>query len=139
MTIGGLSRLTGCKVETIRYYERIGILPEPARGEGGHRVFGQDTVARLSFVMHARGFGFSLDAVRALLALSDGPRTNCVAVERIAAHHLDDVRRKLDGLVALERALSGMVEACRAGTTPECPIIEALFDENRSMAGGTGV
>ena len=128
MTIGKLSARTGCKVETIRYYERIGLLPEPLRSEGGHRHYGQADAKRLNFILRARRLGFALDGVRALLDLADGRGNSCAEVEGIAGRHLGDVRGKLADLQSLEVVLADMVERCRSGTMPDCPVIEALYE-----------
>ena len=130
MTIGALSRRTGCKVETIRYYERIGLLPAPARSRGGHRHYGEGALKRLDFVLRARGLGFPLDSVRSLLDLADGGGRSCAQVERIAFRHLKDVRNKLADILVMEKVLAEMVAECRGGTMPACPLIEALFNED---------
>ncbi len=129
MTIGVVSKRTGCKIETIRYYERVGLLPPPARSEGGTRQYGETAVKRLTFILRARQLGFSLDTVRALLALADGEERSCEDVQRIAASHLDDVRARQDDLRVMESVLTEMVSRCATGTMPDCPLIEALFEE----------
>jgi len=129
MPIGGLSKRTGCKVETIRYYESIGLLSPPARSQGGHRHYGQAALKRLNFILKGRRLGFSLDGVRGLLALADGEGENCAEVERIAANHLADVRMKIADLNTLERVLNDMVNRCASGNLPACPLIETLFEE----------
>ncbi len=129
IAIGPLARRTGCKVETIRYYERIGLLPEPVRSAGGHRHYGAMAMKRLNFILRARRLGFTREAVRVLLGLADGHGASCGEVERIAAGHLDDVRAKLVDLASLEGVLSGMVARCQRGDLPDCPVIEALYDD----------
>jgi len=129
MTIGVMARNTGCKVETIRYYERIGLLEEPLRSAGGHRHYGRDHLKRLSFIRRARDLGFPLDAVRALLALSAPGEASCAEVEGLAAGHLAEVRAKLEDLARLEAVLAELVARCQGGTVPACPIIEALYTE----------
>ena len=125
--IGELSRRTSCNIETIRYYERIALLPPPARSAGGYRVYDTRNVARLTFIRRARELGFTLDAVRALLALSekDGSAA-CAAVHELAAGHLVEVRAKISHLQAMERVLRQAVRRCADGDFPGCPIIEAL-------------
>ena len=135
LTIGALGKRTGCKVETIRYYERIGLLPAPARSQGGHRHYGETTLKRLNFIRRARHLGFSLDTVRALLALADGEGETCEEVERIVSRHLKDVRVKRDDLAVMEGVLSEMVSRCAGGTMPDCPLIEALFEGAASVGG----
>ena len=128
MSIGGLSKRTVCKVETIRYYEREGLLEPPARSQGGHRHFGVAALKRLTFILRARQLGFSLDTVRALLQLADGEGQTCEEVRQITARHLDDVRAKQNDLDVMEKVLADMVSRCADGTLPECPLIEELFD-----------
>lgn len=129
MFIGVLSKRTGCNIETIRFYERIGVMPKPPRTEGGHRVYTEDHFKRLTFIRRSRQLGFSLDTVRALLGLADGEGRTCKDVERIANRHLREVRAKLDDLAIMDEVLSEMVSRCAGGTKPECPLIEALFEE----------
>jgi len=130
MTIGRLSKRTGCKVETIRYYERAGLLAPFRRSGGGHRQYDRAALKRLNFVLRARKLGFSLHTVRALLTLADGEGGTCQEAARIATGHLADVRAKQDDLAAMESVLSEMVARCAGGTTPECPLIEALFADD---------
>jgi MerR family mercuric resistance operon transcriptional regulator len=126
--IGELSRQTGCNVETIRYYERIGLLPRPARSEARYRLYTAGDVRRLVFVRRARELGFSLDDIRALLALAAGDgEDTCAEVRQLAAEHLGDVRAKIADLRAMERVLSDAVRCCDTGEIPGCPLIDALF------------
>ena len=125
--IGELSRRTGCNIETIRYYERISLLPAPARSAGHYRVYDTADVRRLGFIRRARELGFTLDEVRALLALSANDRQDtCAQVRELAAGHLAEVRAKIADLRAMERVLADAVRRCTAGELPGCPIIEAL-------------
>lgn len=128
LAIGALSRRSGVHIETIRYYERIGILPKPPRTQGGHRVYGQDHLKRLSFVRRSRELGFTLDEVRGLLELVDGGRYTCAEVKTITLNHLADVRHKIADLRRLGRTLSEMAGKCKGGKVPDCPVIDALFD-----------
>ena len=125
--IGELSRRTGCNIETIRYYERIALLPAPVRSAGRYRLYDTGDVRRLAFIRRARELGFRLDAVRALLALSvnDG-RGACAEVRELAAGHLAEVRAKIADLRAMELVLAEAVERCAAGELPGCPVIDAL-------------
>lgn len=125
IAIGELSRRTGCNIETIRYYERVGLLPAPAR-RSRYRHYGAEDVGRLAFVRRARGLGFTLDEVRALLGLAAGGGGACAEVREIAATHLAEVRAKLADLRAMERALADAVRRCDAGETPGCPLIGVL-------------
>jgi len=115
-------------IETIRFYERIGIVPKPPRTQGGHRVYGRDHLKRLSFVRRSRELGFTLDEVRGLLELVDGGRYTCAEVKTITLNHLADIRRKIADLRRLERTLSDMAGKCRGGRVPDCPVIDVLFD-----------
>jgi len=129
--IGALSKRTGCNIETIRYYERIGLMPPATRSGGGHRLYGEAQSRRLGFIRRTRELGFTLDQVRTLLALVDGGRFTCAQVRRLTLHHLDEVRRKVADLRKIERVLAGMAARCDGGTVPECPVIDALFGARR--------
>ena len=131
LTIGALSKRTGVNIETIRFYERVGILPRPPRTVGGHRIYGHDLLMRLGFVRRSRELGFSLDEVRGLLRLVDGGHYPCAEVKAITLDHLADVRRKIADLRRLERTLAEVAGKCRGGKVPDCPVIEALFDPRR--------
>ena len=124
--IGELSRRTGCNIETIRYYERIGLMPAPPR-RGRYRSYGGEDVGRLGFVRRARELGFTLDEVRALLGLAAGGQASCAEVRDLAASHLQDVRARIADLKRMERVLAGSVRACDAGQDPGCPLIHALY------------
>ena len=127
LSIGELSRRTGVNIETIRYYERIKMLPAPPRTSSGRRVFGPAETRSLAFIRRSRELGFTLAEIRALLALSteDG-RNTCSEVRDLAAGHLADVRAKIADLRAMARVLSDAVRRCEAGELPGCPLIEAL-------------
>jgi len=135
--IGKLSLRTGCKVETIRYYERIGVLPHPGRTTGGHRLYTEDHLKRLNFVLRARGLGFPLGTVRVLLDLADGEDQSCAEAEQIASERLAEIRNKISDLATLENVLEDMVRRCRGGTLPQCPLIEALFEGPPADHGDT--
>lgn len=124
--IGELGRLTDTKVETIRYYERIGLLGAPARTAGNYRAYRAEHLNRLSFIRRSRDLGFSLDQVRVLLSLSDDKTRSCHSIDAIAKEHLAEVERKVIDLRALRRELAGMIDQCRCGTVADCRIIEAL-------------
>ena len=127
-SIGQLSRTTGCNVETIRYYERIGLMPEPARSEGNQRRYTQAHEERLAFIRHARELGFTLDAIRELLSLSDRPDASCEEVDRIATEQLEHVRGRIARLQALEQELQRMVTYCQGGEVAHCRILQVLSD-----------
>jgi len=126
LSIGELATATSTKVETIRYYERIGLLPPPARTGGNYRAYARGHLERLSFIRRGRGLGFSLDEVRELLRLSDDRDRSCAEVDRIARAHLTEVERKLTDLTALGAELRQLIGQCQHGTVADCCIIEAL-------------
>jgi Cu(I)-responsive transcriptional regulator len=126
LSIGELAKRTLTKVETIRYYERIGLLPEPARTEGNYRSYNDVQLGRLSFIRRARNLGFSLDQVRELLDLADQRERSCEAVDMIVGQHLVEIERKIADLTALRDELSDMIERCGRGTVADCRIIETL-------------
>ena len=127
--IGDLARRTGCKVETIRYYENIGILPTPERSAGGQRRYDTDHLKRLNFVRRSRDLGFTLDEVRNLLELADDRDQTCAEVAAVARAHLGGIRSKIANLRRLEAVLDDLVDDCASGKMPHCPIIESLFRE----------
>ena len=126
MPIGELSRLSGVNIETIRYYERIKMLPAPPRTASGRRVFGATEFRVLAFIRRSRELGFSLDEIRALLRLGAPGMASCREVKEIAAHHLEDIRAKLSDLKKLERLLAKTVSQCSGKTAPECPVLDIL-------------
>jgi Cu(I)-responsive transcriptional regulator len=132
LRIGDLALATSTKVETIRYYEQIGLLPEPSRTSGNFRAYTPHHLGRLSFIRRARDLGFTLDEVRELLSLSDQKRRSCEAVDAIARQHLADVDRKIRDLKALRTELNSIINRCSCGTIDECRIIEALAPASRA-------
>ena len=126
VSIGELSERTGTKVETIRYYERIGLLPAPPRTEGGHRVFGPRYLKRLLFVRRSRHLGFSLDETRQMLRLVDDDTLSCEQVLRITLNHLASVKARIADLRRMERTLKQTANQCTGGGSTHCPIIDAL-------------
>ena len=126
LLIGELSQRTGCHIETIRYYERVRLLPRAQR-RGRYRTYSNADVARLNFVMRSRDLGFSLDEIRALLALSSSPdSSSCREAQTLAAGHLAAVRSRLRDLRRMERVLTETIRRCESRKTPLCPLIEAL-------------
>jgi DNA-binding transcriptional MerR regulator len=125
-SIGALAEATGSKVETVRYYERIGLLPQPGRTTGNYRAYTADHLARLSFVRRARDLGFTLDQIRALLELADHKDNDCCSVDAVARGHLTDIDRKIADLKALRRELNDLLNQCQQGTIADCRIIGAL-------------
>lgn len=126
LAIGKLSQLTGVNIETIRYYEKINVLPAPSRSESGRRVYGPMERRILAFVRRSRELGFSLDEIRTLLRLGGPEKASCREVREIAAHHLDDIRAKISDLRKLERLLAKTVAQCTGTTAPECPVLDIL-------------
>lgn len=126
LTIGHLARETGTKVETVRFYEKSGLLPAPARTEGNYRSYDKAHLNRLSFIRRARDLGFSLDQIRALLALSDDRNQSCAAIDAIAKEHRTEVERKVRDLTALKLELDRMIDQCGCGVVADCRIIESL-------------
>src|SRR5262245_7667146 len=125
MTIGAAARAAGVHVETLRYYQRLALVPEPARPAGGFRRYGADTVARLRFIKRAQELGFSLEETRNLLSLGDG--RSCEATRRLAEAKLAKIEARLRDLQRMRRALVKLVEACAgARQAPPCPIIATL-------------
>jgi DNA-binding transcriptional MerR regulator len=130
--IGELSRRTQVKVPTIRYYERIGLLPPPPRTEGQQRRYDKSALARLAFIRHARELGFDLDAIRTLLSLQDSPDQPCAAADRIAKDRLVEVESRIAALDALRTELRRMIDECASGRVAECRVIETLADDSHS-------
>lgn len=126
LTIGEMGKATNTKIETIRYYEKIGLLPKPARTSSNYRDYRQAELGRLSFIRRSRDLGFSLDQVRALLGLSDDRSCDCAGIDRIANQRLVEVDRKIADLRALRRELKAVIDSCDGGTVAECRIVEAL-------------
>jgi MerR family mercuric resistance operon transcriptional regulator len=123
--IGELSCRSGVNIETIRYYEKIGLLPTPPRTEGGHRVYPDSHFRRLVFIRRSRKLGFTLNEIRNLLSLVDGGCT-CGEVQEAALAHLKDIRRKIADLRRMERTLAEMAASCEGGAAPACPIVDVL-------------
>ena len=123
-TIGEASGRSGVNVETIRYYERIGIMPRPQRGANGRRNFDEKALARLAFIRRARDLGFSLDDIRALLTLAD-KKASCREAHALTTRHRDAVRAKIRALRRLDRTLTETANRC-AGAPAPCPVIKAL-------------
>lgn len=126
LNIGALAKATGTKVETIRWYERVRLLPAPARSAGNYRTYDEAHLGRLSFIRRARDLGFSLEQIRALLDLAEDRERSCDAVDLIAREHLREVDRKIADLQALRLELDSVIGQCRHGNVAECRIIEAL-------------
>lgn len=128
LTIGALSSETGVNIETVRYYERISLIPPPKRTAGGRRVFAPDDVQRLNFVRRARELGFSIKDIRSLLAVGKGGR-GCKDAYAVAVRHRDAVRANIRDLRRLERTLTKAAELCSRGASPDCAIIDTLIEQ----------
>ena len=133
LSIGDLSRRTGTKVQTIRYYEKIGMMPDPGRTAGNQRRYGDAELDRLSFIRHARQLGFPLDAIRELLGLSDTPHRSCGEVDGIARRQLQHVEQRIVRLEALRVELARMVADCAGGTVGECRVLQVLRDHDECL------
>jgi DNA-binding transcriptional MerR regulator len=128
MAIGKLAVIASTKVQTIRYYEEIGLIRPFSRSEGGHRIYGPEDVRRLKFIRHARELGFGIEEIRELLTLCDNPNTSCAAADTIARSHLEQVEIRLTKLKVLRKELKRMVEECGHGHVSHCRVIEVLSD-----------
>jgi MerR family transcriptional regulator, mercuric resistance operon regulatory protein len=127
IAIGELSRRTGCNIETIRYYERIGLLPKPVRAGGRFRRYGPQDVARLRFIRRARQLGFALDDVRQLLRLAATDAEDvCAETRGLAMANVAEIRAKIADLQAMERVLAEAIRECETGEPPYCPLLEVL-------------
>lgn len=124
--IGRLSELTGVNIETIRYYERIKMIPAPPRTEGGRRIYDATHLRLLAFIRRARELGFSLEQIRGLIRLGGPEKATCREVHRIASDHLREIRKKVANLRRLERLLAKTVSQCTGSSAPECPILDIL-------------
>jgi MerR family mercuric resistance operon transcriptional regulator len=127
LSSGALAREAGVNIETIRYYEKIGLMLEPLRADNGYRVYGETGLRRLSFIRRCRELGFSLDEVRGLLGLVDGGDYTCAEVRDLSVVRLGDIRQKIRDLRKMERTLKEMVSQCDGGLVPECPIVDRLY------------
>ena len=123
-----VARATGCNLETIRYYETVGIMPDPPRSARGYRCYDDAHVRRLKFVMRSRDLGFSLEEIRGLLGLVDDRTQTCAQVQTVAESHLQDVQEKIADLKRIERVLSETVARCTGDAAPECAVIDALLE-----------
>ena len=134
LSIGTLAKRTGTKVQTIRYYEQIGLMPEPGRSEGGQRRYAAAELDRLAFIRHSRQLGFSLEAIRELLELSDSPERSCAQVDAVAHKQLNEVEARIARLEALRVELQRMIGECRADRVANCRILEVLRDHEECLS-----
>ena len=128
MRRGELAQRSGCNIETVRFYEKQGLLPAPPRTTGGHRDYDAEHLKRLTFSRRSRELGFTLDEVRSLLTLVDGGDWTCAEVRAMTLEHLSDIRRKIADLEKLAQILEDMAAQCDGGAVPECPIIDTLLE-----------
>jgi len=126
MPIGTLAKQSGVHIETIRYYERVGVLPKALRAANGRRIYGQQDVRRLAFIRHARDLGFELASVRAMLALKETPELSCKSASDLASAQLLAVESRLSRLNVLRDELKRMVRSCKNGRVMDCRVIDAL-------------
>ncbi len=129
VTRGPLANEAGTNIETVRYYEKIGLMPPPRRSESGYRLYGEAARRRLRFILRGRELGFSIEELRSLLSLVDGGDYTCGEVREMTVAQLHRVRSKIGDLRRLERTLADMAAQCEGGVIPECPVIDALFRE----------
>jgi Cu(I)-responsive transcriptional regulator len=138
MKIGEVSRITGIKVETVRYYERIGLLFKPARTDGNYRSYDPGNVDRLRFIRHARGLGLDIADIRSLLDLSEHPERDCGEIDQITTSHLASVEGKIRQLELLRQELVRMLKQCRGGQVADCRILLALNEQPAMSASDDG-
>lgn len=129
ITVGVLAAETDCNVETVRYYEKSGLMPEPSRSEGGHRLYTLDHIKRLTFIRKCRELGFSIEQVKNMLRFIDEPGHACSEVKLMTLQHAKEIQQKIEDLKRLEKALNSMAEQCAREeyTAEQCPIIDALY------------
>ncbi len=126
-TIGQVAKRAGVGVETVRFYERKGLIEQPRKRTSGYRVYPDDVVQRIRFIRHAKALGFTLAEIGELLSLRPDPRTNCATVKERAQGKMADIDEKIASLTKMHRSLTKLVHACdRRSQTAECPILEAL-------------
>lgn len=125
--IGHVSKETGVNIETIRYYERKGLTPSPPRSSGGHRTYDETTIRRLRFVRRSRELGFTLNDIRTLLSMVDGGN-ECAEIHSLTLQHLETIRGRIRDLRRLDKTLSAIAAECEKQVTPDCPIIDALYE-----------
>ncbi len=133
LTIGQVARRADVGIETVRFYERQGLIDEPPRRESGYRQYPQEAVARLRFIKRAKELGFSLKEIRELLRLRFDPATTCAAVRSRAKAKIMDIEGKIEALQAIKKVLGKLTTACSGrGPLSQCPILEALDYQERS-------
>lgn len=136
-SIGRVAKAAGCKVQTIRYYEQIGLLAAPMRTAGNQRIYHRADVDRLTFIRHARSLGFPLDSIRNLLSLSDAPEKSCDVADKIANEQLVAVEQRIERLQSLKTELERMIMHCKGGRVADCRVIEVLSDHSLCQSDHT--
>ncbi len=126
ITIGKVAARTGCNIETIRYYEKEGLLPKPSRSSGGHRLYSLAQIERLTFIRRARELGFSMQEIKQLHSIVDGELISCECVKKIADDHLEEIDLKIADLAKMKAILADLSQQCSGLAVPDCPIISAL-------------
>ena len=134
ISIGQMAQAGNCKVQTVRYYEQIGLLPIPARSRGNQRLYQQIHVERIRFIRHSRELGFSLEKIREILSLSDNPDRSCAEIDRITREHLQEVESRIARLQSLHGELQRMLAQCSNDKVADCKIIEALSDHELCLS-----
>lgn len=134
-SIGTLAAMSGVKIETIRYYERIGIMPKPPRSAAGYRRYTSEHLSRLIFIRRGRELAFSLEALCGLLRLVDGHTHTCAEGRALALEHLGDIRAKIADLKRLERAMAEIATRCSGERVPDCALIDTLFAPGGTPSG----
>ncbi len=127
--IGELAKKAGCKVETVHYYEKIGLMPEPPRSNGGHRIYNIIHMKRLNYIRRSRELGFSIEQIRSLLKFIDEPDHSCGEIKSIALLQAHEIKQKINDLEKLNEALNKMISSCKGNnmSIDNCPIFDALY------------
>lgn len=131
LKIGEAATASGCHLETIRYYERIGLLPPPARTSSGYRAYAKSDVERLRFIARGRDLGFSLEEIRSLLQLAGHDDLSCAEVDRVARAHLADIRTRIADLQRMAGELGRVIDGCGRGRRDQCAILSTLRRSSR--------
>jgi MerR family mercuric resistance operon transcriptional regulator len=136
LTIGTLAKAAGVHLETVRYYERIGLMPKPSRTASNYRDYGPEHVERLCFIRRAREIDFSIGEIKELLVLAEPGRASCAEVQTLTAVHLAEVRAKITDLRMLEAVLAGALGRCLMEPAPACPVLDMLASRGHPEAAG---
>ena len=124
--IGEVAAQTGCSVESIRHYEKLGLLPKAQRGEQGYRFYSRQMMERVSFIRHGRALGLGLEAIKTLLDLVECPEAECALADQVAERHLNEMKARIAALQALVDQLEGLSKHCQGGLVRDCQILQAL-------------